>query len=109
MLRVEEANKTEEKELAHLKKKGGRSGQGLSGLSIYEEERVLRLMEEQEVPARSGKVYRFIPAERNDMARNTGSPKYLLVKPCGDDGVKCELIVKHNPVMSTGKRKREVF
>ena len=47
MLRVEEANKTEEKELAHLKKKGGRSGQGLSGLSIYEEERVLRLMEEQ--------------------------------------------------------------
>ena len=57
MSRVEEANKTEEKELSHLKKKGGKSGQGSSGSSIYEEERVLRLMEEQEIPAGSGKVY----------------------------------------------------
>ena len=62
MSRVEEANKTEEKELSHLKKNGGMSGQGSSGLSIYEEERVLRLMEEQEVPAGSRKVYRFISA-----------------------------------------------
>ena len=54
-------------------------------------------------------MYRFIPAERNYTVRNTGCPKYLPVKTCGDDGVNCELIVKHNPVMSTDRRKRDVF
>ena len=50
-------------------------------------------MKEQEIPARSGKVYQFIPAERNDTIRDTGCPKYLPVQTCGDDGVNCELIV----------------
>ena len=54
-------------------------------------------------------MYRFIPVERKDTVRDTGHPKYLPVKPCGDDGVKCELIVKNNPVMSTDRKKRMVF
>ena len=55
MSRVEEANKTEAEGLSHLQKKRGKFDQELSGSSIYEEERVLRLMEEQEIPVRSGK------------------------------------------------------
>ena len=94
MSRVEEANKTEAEGLSHLQKKRDKFNQELLGSSIYKEERVLRLMEEQEIPARSGKVYQFIPAERNDTIRNTGCPKYLPVKICGDDGVNCELIMK---------------
>ena len=74
MSRLEEANKTEEKGLSHLHKKGGKFNQELSGSSIYEEERVLRLMEEQELPAGSGKVYQFIPAESNDTVKDTGRP-----------------------------------
>ena len=64
MLRVEEANKAEG--LSHLQKERKEFDQEPSGSSIYEEERVLRFMEEQEIPLGSGKVYRFIPAERNE-------------------------------------------
>ena len=66
-------------------------------------------MEEQEIPAVSGRVYQFIPAKRNDTVRNTGRPKYLPIKTCGDNGVNCELIVKHNAMRSTDRRKRDVF
>ena len=72
---------------SHLQKKREKFNQKSSGSSIYKEERVLRLMEEQGIPAGSGKVYRFIPAKRNDTVRNTGYPKYLPVKTCGDNGV----------------------
>ena len=66
-------------------------------------------MEEQEIPAGSGRVYQSIPAERDDTVRNTGLPKYLPIEACGDDGVNCELIVKNNAARSTDRRKRGVF
>ena len=66
-------------------------------------------MEEQEIPAESGRVYQFIPAERNDTVINKVHPKYLPVKIFRDDGTNCELIVKHNTVMNTDRRKRGVF
>ena len=57
MLRVEEANKTEAEGLSHLQRERKEFDQELSGSSIYKEERVLRFMEEQEIPLGSGKVY----------------------------------------------------
>ena len=57
MLRAEEENKTEAGGLSHLQKKRIRFNQEPSGSSIYEEERILRFMEEQEIPAGSGRVY----------------------------------------------------
>ena len=99
MLRVVEVNKTEPEGLSHLQKKRRKFHQELSGSSIYEEERILRFMEEQEIPAGSGKVYWFIPAERNDTVKKTDCPKYLPVKTCGDDGVNSELIVKHKFIL----------
>ena len=55
MLKVEEASKTEG--LSHLKEERKKFNQKPSGLSIYEEERVLKFMEEQEIPIESGEVY----------------------------------------------------
>ena len=55
MSKVEEANKTEG--LSHLQEERKKFDQELSGLSIYEEERVLKFMEEQEIPLESGEVY----------------------------------------------------
>ena len=64
MLRAEEENKPEAGGLFHPQKKRTRFNQELSGSLIYEEERILRLMEEQEAPAGSGKVYQVIPAKK---------------------------------------------
>ena len=66
-------------------------------------------MEEQEIPAGSGKVYWFIPAERFDTVRSTGHPKYLPAETCGDDGANCEFIVEQNAVMNIDRRKRGVL
>ena len=57
MLRVEEANKTEVEGLSHLQEEEREFNKKPSGLSIYKEEKVLRLMEEQEIQLESGKVY----------------------------------------------------
>ena len=54
-------------------------------------------------------MLQFIPAKRNDTVRNTGRPKYLPIKTCGDDEVNCKLIVKNNTAMSTDRRKRGIF
>ena len=54
---VEKANKTEAEGLSHLQKKREKFNQEPSGSSIYKEEKVLRFMEEQEIPLGSGKVY----------------------------------------------------
>ena len=51
MLRVEEGNKTKAGGLFHLQKKRIKFNQELSGSSIYKEERILRVMEEKEIPA----------------------------------------------------------
>ena len=62
VLRVEEANKTEEEQLSHPQKEEKKFDKKQSGSSIYKEE------------------------ERNDTVRNTGSHKYLPIDICGDEG-----------------------
>ena len=94
MLRVEEANTKEKEQLSHPQKEEREFDQKPSGLPIYEEEEVLRFMEEQEIPQGSGKVYHFIPAERNDTVRNTGRHNYLPIDICGDEGENCERVPK---------------
>ena len=47
----------EEEQLSHPQKEEREFDQNPSGVSIYEEEEVLRFMEEQEIPVGSGKVY----------------------------------------------------
>ena len=65
-------------------------------------------MEEQEIPQGSGKVYHFIPEERNDTVRNTGRHKYLPVDICGDEGENCECVPKIT-VVTSDRRRKEVF
>ena len=48
-------NKTEG--FSHLKEEREKLDPKPSGLSIYEEERILNFMEEQEIPLKSGEVY----------------------------------------------------
>ena len=55
MSRVKEENKTETEGHSHLQREG--SNQNLSGSSIDEEERILRILEEQEIPAGLGTNY----------------------------------------------------
>ena len=93
MARVKGVNETEAEGLSHLQMMERKSDQELSGSLIHKEERVLRLMKEQEIPARSGKVYRFIPAERNDTVKNTCHAKYLPVEICGDNEANCDIII----------------
>ena len=66
-------------------------------------------MEEQEISARSGKIYRFIPVNRKDLATKTGHPKYLPVDTCKNYGINCEPIMKHKDVRSTERTKRGVI
>ena len=65
LLRLEEKNKTEAEELLRQIKKKEKQGfkQEPQGPSIYEEERILDLMEEEELPSSTGKKHHFVPAE----------------------------------------------
>ena len=65
-------------------------------------------MEAWEIPLDSGKVYRFILAERNDTIRHTGRPKYLPVEVCGDDEVNCDRVTNQNALTALDRR-RNVF
>ena len=57
MMRAEEKNKSETKDILHQQKKNRRGfNQEPLGPSIYKEERILRLMEEEEAPSGSGKA-----------------------------------------------------
>ena len=92
-MRAEEKNKTKTEELLCQQKKN-RTGYNQEPLepSIYEEERILKLMEEGESLLGPGKAHRFVLAMRNDTMKNTGCPKYLPIKTCENDGINCELI-----------------
>ena len=46
-------------------------------LIIQEEEKVLEMMEDQEIPAGSGNRYRYLPARQDDPVAKTGRPKCL--------------------------------
>ena len=96
MSRAKEDNKTKTEELSQSQRE--EYEQNPSGSSIKEEEKILRMMVEQEIPAGSGKTYQFITANRNDLSAKTGHPKYLPVDTCK--------IMKHKDM---GRKKRSGF
>ena len=58
-------------------------------LAIEEEEKILEMMEDQEIPVGSGNIYQYIPARQDDRAARTGQPKYLPVDTCKTYGMNC--------------------
>ena len=62
---------------------------------IQEEEKILEMMEDQEIPAGSGNRYRYILARKDDRAARTGRPKYLPVDTCMAYGMNCEPRMKN--------------
>ena len=62
---------------------------------IQEEERILKMMERQELPVDSREAYVYLPAERDDKAIETGRPKYLPIDTCQSHGVGCSNKTKH--------------
>ena len=87
-----EAARAEEKELSH-KLLEEREQNPVSPI-IQEEEKVLEMMEDQEIPAGSGNRYRYLPARQDDHVAKTGSPKYLPSDTCQSYGIGCNSKVK---------------
>ena len=56
---------------------------------IQEEERILEMMEKQELPAKSRIEYAYLPAERDDKDIETGRLKYLPIDTCQSHGIGC--------------------
>ena len=71
----EEAARVKEKELSCklLEEKE----QNPVSLIIQEEEKVLKMMEDQEIPVGSGNRYNYLPAGQNNCLTKTSRPKYL--------------------------------
>ena len=57
---------------------------------IEEEEKILEMMEDQEILEGSGNRYQYIPASEDDLTAKTGHPKYLPVNICETYGMNCE-------------------
>ena len=72
--------KAKEKELS-LKLREKKDQNNISPI-IQEEERILKMMERQELPIDSREEYAYLPAERGDKAIEIGRPKYLPTDPC---------------------------
>ena len=62
---------------------------------IQEEERILEMMERQELPVESRDKYAYLPAERDDKAIETGRPKYLPIDTCQSHGIGCSNKTKY--------------
>ena len=62
---------------------------------IQEEEKILEMMEKQELPVGSREKYVYIPAERDDQVTKTGRAKYLPVDTCQSHGVGCSSKTKY--------------
>ena len=73
---------------------------------IQEEEKVLEMMERQELPVGSREKYVYIPAERNDQVAKTGRAKYLPVDTCKSHRAGCSSKTKY---LQTGRQKRSSF
>ena len=56
---------------------------------IQEEEKILEMMERQQLPAASREKYVYLPAKRDDKVTETGRPKYLPIDTCKSYGVGC--------------------
>ena len=57
---------------------------------IEEEEKILKMMEDREIPEGSGNRYRYILASENYLTAKTGWPKYLPVDTCETYEMNCE-------------------
>ena len=75
-------------------------------LVIQEEEKVLEMMEDQEIPAGLGNRYQYIPARKDDRAARTGRPKYLPLDTCQSYRIDCKPRVKY---IQVGRQKRSSF
>ena len=56
---------------------------------IQEEEKILEMMERQQLPAASRENYVYLPAKRDDKVTETGRPKYRPIDTCKSYGVGC--------------------
>ena len=56
-------------------------------LIIQEEEKVLKMMEDQEIPVSSGNRYHYLPARQDDCVTKTGRPRYLPLDTCQSFGI----------------------
>ena len=83
------------KELEHAQKLLEEREQNPTSIVIQEEEKVLEMMEDQEIPVGSGNKYQYLLARKDDCAAKTGRPKYLPVDTCKAYGMKCEPKMKH--------------
>ena len=73
---------------------------------IQEVEKVLEMMERQELPVGSREKYVYIPAEQDDQVAKTGRAKYLPVDICKFHGVGCSPKIKY---LQTSRKKRSSF
>ena len=60
------------KELEQAQKLLKEREQNPTSLVIQEEEKVLEMMEDQDIPVGSGNRYRYIPARKDDLTARTG-------------------------------------
>ena len=72
---------------------------------IEEEEKILEMMEDREIPEGSGNRYQYIPARENDCVAKTGQPKYLPVDTCETYGMNCEPEMKY---VETRRQKKSI-
>ena len=73
---------------------------------IQEEERILEMMEKQELPAKSRIEYAYLPAERDDKDIETGRLKYLPIDTCQSHGIGCS---NKTTYLQTIRQKRSSF
>ena len=71
---------------------------------IEEEEKVLEMMEDQELP--DGSRYCYLPARQDDLVPKTGRPKYLPINTCQSYEIGCNSNVKY---LQPGRQKRSGF
>ena len=73
---------------------------------IQEEEKILEMMEKQEMPVGSREKYIYLPAKQDDQVTKTGRPKYLPIDTCQSYGVGCNSKTKF---LQPGRQKRSGF
>ena len=97
----EEAARAKEKELS--RKLLEEMEQNPVSLIIQEEEKVLEMMEDQEIPAGSGNRYCYLPARQDEGVTKTSRPKYLPINTCQYYGIGFNSKVKY---LQPGRQKR---
>merc|ERR1712208_254055 len=73
---------------------------------IQEEEKIIEMMEKQEMPVGSREKYIYLPAKRDDQVTKTGRTKYLPIDTCQSYGVGCNSKTKY---LQPGQQKRSGF